>query len=218
MTPTKLLRALFKRSPLYRTPVYFHLGVVYRWREDREALERWEAAGSPAPPPHVVKQQALRRASLSYGLRTLVETGTYLGEMVFALRNDFGRIYSIEIEPMLCANAAQRLRRYAHVSVHQGDSSLVLPRILSELSAPALFWLDGHYSEGATGRGEIDTPIRAELATILRAPHRHVLMIDDAHCFTGTGDYPSVAEVEKLARTLRPDASVSVDANIIQIA
>jgi hypothetical protein len=80
-----------------------------------------------------------------------------------------------------------------------------------------LFWLDGHYSGGPTGRGDSDTPIRAELATVLGGPHRHAVLVDDAHCFTGEGDYPTLDEVKTIATQLRPDAQVAVMDNVITI-
>jgi hypothetical protein len=49
------------------------------------------------PPPHIVKQQTLRSYSKKFGLNILVETGTLHGDMVEAMKKDFERIYSIEL-------------------------------------------------------------------------------------------------------------------------
>ncbi len=54
-----------------------------------------------------------------------------------------------------------------------------------------MFWLDGHYSAGFTAKGELETPILAELETILQNNLNHIILIDDARCFTGNNDYPT---------------------------
>jgi hypothetical protein len=213
----QLLRGLAMRSPLYRSPIYFRVAALYHWRSEKRIREQWEARGRTGPPPHAVKQAAVRSTARAHKLNTLVETGTCLGEMVFAMRQDFDKIYSIEVEPTLYANARARLRRFTHVEILQGDSAKLLPAIVAKLTAPALFWLDGHYSGEATGRGDSDTPIRAELATVLASPHRHVVLVDDAHCFTGKGDYPTLDELTQLAKQLRRDAEVTVTDNVIAI-
>jgi len=88
-----------------------------------------------------------------FDLRVLVETGTYLGEMVDAMRTAFGRVYSIELDQELYWRAVQRFAGRGSVTIVQGDSSKVLPQLLAELAEPVLFWLDGHYSAGVTAKG-----------------------------------------------------------------
>ena len=41
-------------------------------------------------------------------MTTLIETGTYYGEMVAALKNDFARIYSVECDHELAQSAARK--------------------------------------------------------------------------------------------------------------
>ena len=61
----------------------------------------WRLRGRPLRVPHLVKQRAVLEYARRFGLLTLVETGTYYGEMVAATRNYFRRIYSIESDPGL---------------------------------------------------------------------------------------------------------------------
>ena len=51
---------------------------------------------APVPPPHVVKQRVLREYAERYELKVFVETGTYRGDMVQAMKPLFDKIYSIE--------------------------------------------------------------------------------------------------------------------------
>ena len=129
-----------------------------------------------------------------FRLPVFIETGTYLGDMVDGVRNVFEEVYSIELSPRLHLEARARFKGAPHVTLLQGDSGAVLKDLLPRLSRPCLFWLDGHYSGGITALGNKETPIVNELDHILR--HKlllnHVILIDDARCFTGEGDYPGL--------------------------
>jgi hypothetical protein len=103
-----------------------------------------------------------------FGCNVLVETGTCLGEMIVATLHDFAAFHSIELSPYLAARAKDRLANRTHVSVHEGDSATVLPRVMAGLDRRALIWLDAHYSGGVTARGAVDSPVAQELATIAK--------------------------------------------------
>jgi len=58
-------------------------------------------SGKPIPVSHIVKQMAVRAYAARYGTRTFVETGNYLGEMIFAVKDIFDRIISRELSTEL---------------------------------------------------------------------------------------------------------------------
>jgi len=95
---------------------------------------------------------------MRYELRVLIETGTFLGDMIEAVRSDFERICSIEISKELYDRAKARFRKAKNVVLIHGDSGQALREIVSELEEPALFYLDAHYSEGRTSRGHVAPP------------------------------------------------------------
>jgi hypothetical protein len=160
---------------------------------------RWERGGRVGSPPQLIKQRTVRREARRHSISCLVETGTYLGDMVAAQLRAFSRIYSIELDPRLAEAARARFASFPHVTILQGDSAKVLPLVLREIDQPCLFWLDGHYSEGITARGDRVTPIVQELEAVLAHPVRgHVLLIDDARLFDGTDDYPTQQEVQRI--------------------
>lgn len=131
----------------------------------------WDGSG---PAPHPVKQKTLARYAKKHGLRTLVETGTFYGDMVAAMRNDFREIFSIELREPLAIKAQRRFCRYPHISILHGDSASVLGKLVPTLGNPTLFWLDGHYSGGITAKGDAVTPSFRELSHIKgRRLHRH---------------------------------------------
>lgn len=63
--------------------------------------KQWEFEGKPLPPPHTVKQEAIRYYQKKSGYNVLVETGTYKGDMILAQKEHFRKIYSIELSAAL---------------------------------------------------------------------------------------------------------------------
>ena len=202
------------RTALWRTPLY---DLIRRWRQRRE-LRLWRRRpGSSATPPAGFKQALVRELAEKFSLRVLVETGTALGDMVFAARNSFAEIYSIELDRRLYERAARRFRGDDHIHIMPGDSSEVLPSVLREIEGrPALFWLDAHYMAGGV-RGRLVTPVLEELRQVLdRGRRDDVILIDDARLFTGGFDYPSLDEVRRLTGGRR-DRALAVEHDVIRI-
>ncbi|MDX6611503.1 MAG: hypothetical protein QOD75_689, partial [Blastocatellia bacterium] len=57
-----------------------------------------------------------------------------------------------------------------------------------------------------------------ELDHILNHPVAgHVILIDDARCFTGYNDYPTVDELRETVAAKKPDWEMSVELDIIRI-
>lgn len=98
---------------------------------------------------------------------------------------------SVELDQKLYENASRSFSN--DPQIYQGDSGQVIEKLLKDLDQPCLFWLDGRYSEGFTAKGELNTPIINELKHIFNDPIKnHVILIDDARCFIGENDYPSM--------------------------
>lgn len=178
----------------------------------------WLELDKPAPPPALVKQITVKEYAIHYGLNVFIETGTYLGGMVYAVRNIFDRIYSIELDDKLYERAEMRFAKYNHISILHGDSSDMMPRILVHIKEPCLFWLDAHYSAGITAKGKLITPILQELHHIFDHPAKeHVILIDDARDFEGKNDYPTKQEIRSLVLSEKPDYVFEVKNDIIRI-
>ena len=184
-----------------------------RYRLDEE-LGRWERKQCETF-PHLLKQRTVLDYAKSSGARIFIETGTYFGLMLQACLGDFDRLVSMEVEPHFYTRAKKVFRREVRVTLLHGDSAKLLPELLRTINDPCLFWLDAHYSGGLTGRGELETPIRRELEAILSHSQKHTILIDDAHCFDGTNDYPAVAWIEEIS--LERGYSMSLADNIIRL-
>ena len=147
----------------------------------------------------------------------LVETGTYLGDMVEAQRDHFKKIYSIELSEKLFNKAQKRFKDHLHIKILHGDSSIVLNKLMNEIDKPALFWLDGHYSHGMTAKGEKECPVPEELTTILKSSLPHIILIDDARLFNGTHDYPTIEQIVKIIRSNNKQYLVEIKDDIIRL-
>ncbi len=190
---------------------------IRKKKNDQKQLAEWKQNGCPAPSPHIVKQITIQEYREKYQYKLLVETGTYLGDMVEAQKNTFSKIISIELGIDLFNKATRRFRKYKHITILHGDSGDVLPKILPEINEPAIFWLDGHYSSGITAKGNKNCPIFEELDAILSDDElNHVLLIDDARLFIGKGDYPTIEELEKYILDKNDQYKLEVKHDIIR--
>lgn len=181
-----------------------------------DTLREWQQDGCPIPPPHIVKQVTIQEYRHRYNCMTLIETGTYLGDMVEAQKKLFHKIISIELGVDLFNKAQQRFSNDSNVTILQGDSGEVLPEVIEILDQPALFWLDGHYSSGITAIGDKECPIFEELDTILSKKFNHIILIDDARCFNNTGDYPSIGKLTEYIKSRNEKYKVKVKHDIIR--
>jgi len=192
----------------------------YRSRRETE-IARWIAEGKRGNPPHAVKQDYVRKYAKEFDARILVETGTYLGQMIYAMKDDFEALVSIELSEELHGNAVRLFKRYRNVKIVQGDSGKILLSVLEGIHQTCLFWLDGHSSEGITKKGESSTPIVGEIGFIKEHATRngieHVILIDDARNFNGTDDYPRIDVFENLVKALFPDYAFEIHDDIIAI-
>lgn len=209
---SQLLKQIVKKTPLYYP---LRNWVVYPWRNWVVVVRKW---GKPVPPAHIVKQRTLQSYSKRFGLKILVETGTYYGDMVEAMKDSFDRIYSIELSRELYGKARERFKGATRIELICGDSGVELRNVVSKLDQPALFWLDGHYSGGDTAKGDKDTPIYEELNQILDAPDLgHVIIIDDARCFGSDPAYPRIRELKHFIQSKRSNVDIVVQDDSIRI-
>ena len=206
------------KQAVKRTPWYHPLRNWSTRRRHARELREWENSGKPLPPPHVFKQRALREHAQRFGLKVLVETGTYYGDMLEAMKGSFDRLYSIELSTALHRQARQRFRRDRQIELIQGDSGAELGKLMPKIRQPSLFWLDGHYSGGETAKGTRDTPIYDELKHIFASgERRHVILIDDARMFGTDPEYPSIEQLTGFVHSHWPGAEVSVADDSIRV-
>ena len=186
---------------LQKDVIYKPLKIIY----NISTYLSWELKGRPlgVSSPHLFKRKLIRNLQKITNTSTFIETGTYKGEMVEALRNNFKALYTIEIDQTLFSDAKKRLEKYKNIKVLNGDSAEVLGEILKSQNENIIFWLDAHYSGGVTSMSNVHTPIEKELETIFRYEKdknkKCYLLIDDARCFTGENDYPTIERLKEIS-------------------
>jgi hypothetical protein len=114
-----------------------------------------------------------------------VETGTFQGNSALLLAETFGHCTTIEKDAALAAKAVERFREDARVDVVAASSRDALPDVCRDITVPAFYWLDGHWSGGNTAGEDDPCPVMFELAAIASSPScgASVVAVDDARLF-----------------------------------
>ena len=159
-----------------------------------------------------------------------VETGTYLGHMILSQMDHFDELYSIEIEKPLYYNAIQKFKEFEKIKILRGDSSEILPKILSKIDKKAIFWLDAVcfgndiyfsiYGLTATGKGKENKPIYKELDLILNQDLKHMIIINIIGLpenERSVNTYPSIEGIKKFVLTKKPEATIEMQDKVMAI-
>ena len=119
-----------------------------------------------------------------------IETGTNEGCTIFSMEPYFSTLHTIEISESY-HNRTKSLYNGSKINFIKGDSSVVFNSLLPNISDKCIFFLDGHWSSGDTGRGPVDCPLIEEITSIHELyKHEAIIVIDDFRLF-GLGLDPS---------------------------
>lgn len=215
-----LLKTLFKKTPLYSLLIFWRKKNAIKKENEyqKQIIKEWESKGKPLPPPQCFKRLVIKKYTKQNSISVFIETGTYIGETLEYFKGYFKRLISIELDDTLYENAKKKFSNDKNIELYKGDSGEVIEIVINHISEACLFWLDGHYSEGITAKGKLNTPILAELNHILNHTIKdHVILIDDARCFTGEDDYPSIDYLSDFIKQKNPSLKFEVLDDIIRI-
>ena len=121
------------------------------------------------------------RLVTKYSIKQIIETGTSTGATTECLAKYGLPVHTIEIVSETYVTAKQRLADSWNITCHQGDSGVVIRRLLTELpKTPTLFYLDAHW--------ENHWPLLEELSVIKLLAHPGSVIIIDDFC-TPNRDY-----------------------------
>jgi hypothetical protein len=102
-----------------------------------------------------------------------IETGTLNGDTTFALEPHFNKLYTIEVSEHYYNRTKNRYTGNK-INFILGDSAIVFESLLPNITDKCIFFLDGHWSSGDTGRSAKDCPLDEEIT------HINNLFINDA--------------------------------------
>ena len=115
-----------------------------------------------------------------FRLNYFVETGTCHGDTAELGAITFDQVFTCEIDPALEAQARARLSPYNNVLIRNMESPAFLKEVKSQISQPALYWLDAHWCGGAV-KPTWECPLLEELRAMGTLYGHSVLMIDDVN-------------------------------------
>jgi hypothetical protein len=112
-----------------------------------------------------------------------VETGTLVGNTIFSVEPYFNKLYTIEFSEKYYINTKNNYRGNK-INFILGDSSIVFETLLPNITDKCIFFLDGHWSSGDTGRSDKDCPLYEEITHINNLfVNDAIIIIDDFRLF-----------------------------------
>jgi hypothetical protein len=116
-----------------------------------------------------------------------IETGTYLGDGVKCVLNNYEHIHSIELSEKWYQHNVEQFKNNKNVKIYLGDSKKKLPDLLNNINEPVTIYLDAHYSGGTTSFGEEEVPLLFELEILKNRNYDDIIIIDDCRLLGKTG-------------------------------
>lgn len=125
----------------------------------------------------------LQNKNVNKDYPVFIETGTYNGNTIIPLEIHFNELHTIEIKEEFVVNLKNKYNK-SKINFHLGDSSKVLAKLCPKIKNNTIFFLDGHWSSGNTGKGDKDCPLYEELQCIMSShTHNSIVIIDDCRLF-----------------------------------
>lgn len=172
----------------------------YWYFRDKKKLAAWENAGQRSPLPLEVKQRIILNLQEKHGLKTFVESGTSVGEMVEAVRWDFQEVYSLENDTDSYISKIRRFVGARNVFFLHGNNVALMRNLLPKLPPPCFFWLNAHFETREVDIEDVVTTLADELHAISQHEFKSqdVILIDGADGFDEQS-IPSLSWVEDWA-------------------
>jgi len=116
-------------------------------------------------------------------LRIAIETGVFHASTTRQLARLFEQVHGIELSDMYYETATKTCKPFSNITIHHGDSALVLPVLGEQLQEPVLFYLDAHWFDFSQVADSAPFPLWQEMEYIKGRKHPDIIVVDDAHTF-----------------------------------
>ena len=112
-----------------------------------------------------------------------IETGTLNGDTILVMESYFDKLYTIEFSEKYYNNTKSKYNGNK-INFILGDSSIIFEDFLPTIKDKSIFFLDGHWSSGDTGRSIKDCPLIEEITSINNLfMNEAIIIIDDFRLF-----------------------------------
>ncbi len=157
-----------------------------------------------------------------FSIKNFVETGTYEGNTAIWAAENFQKVWTIELSDHFYRETFDKYKDRQNIEFIFGDSRTQLEKIVGKSEEPALFWLDAHWSGGATYGDNDQCPLIEELKIISQSQFDNFIFIDDARLFTSPPQPPhrpeqwsDIASIIKAIHADRSDKYIVIIEDVI---
>ncbi|MEA5500220.1 hypothetical protein VB834_15635 [Limnoraphis robusta Tam1] len=116
-------------------------------------------------------EEEIKKLVGKYEIKTIIETGTFLGGTTKRLAQIAEKIYTIEVDSDNVTEAKEFLKDSTNVTIMEGSSPNIIRDLLKLDHGNILFFLDAH--------SKVYTPLLDELKAIAEAEIKPVIVIHD---------------------------------------
>ena len=166
--------------------------------------------------------ELMTRLSSEYAVKIFVETGTYEGATAGWASAHFQNVFTIEMSEHFYEETRKKYHYLQNVDFIFGDSRTELRKLVDKLEGAAIFWLDAHWSGGATYGDNDQCPILNEIEIINECRYDNFVFIDDARLFTSPPQPPhrpeqwtGIAALFKALQAARSDKYIVIIEDVI---
>jgi hypothetical protein len=146
-----------------------------------------------------------------------IETGTYLGEGIKCVLNNYETIHSIELSEKWAIHNMEQFKMNKNVNVYCGDSKKMLPYLFNNIHEPVTIYLDAHYSGGTTEFGEEETPLLYELEVLKNREYDDIIIIIDDCMLLGKSGTCGCSDDHPVYPTMNYDWHNITENNIVKL-
>ncbi len=163
----------------------------------------------------------IEKLATNFKIHNFVETGTYHGGTATWAANYFKKVLTIEYSKELYEQAVAKFN-IANIEFIFGDSRTELTKLIERLDSSSLFWLDAHWSGGATYGDTDQCPLIEEINIINSSSFDNFILIDDARLFTSPPQpphkieqWPDIAAVIQALKSEQNDKYIVIIEDVI---